>query len=44
MATLAFSFLIESFFIFSGNEDMYKCSNELEFLPDPTIDDGVICP
>ena len=42
MATLAPSSLIES--IFAGNEDIHKDLNEFEFLLDPNIDYGVICP
>ena len=31
-------------FIFAGNEDMHKISDEFEFRPDRTTDHGVSCP
>ena len=31
-------------FIFAGNKDMHKISNEFEFRPDRTTDYGVSCP
>ena len=37
MTPCVISFLV----IFDGNEDMHKCSNEFEFLPDPNIVYGV---
>ena len=32
------------FFIFAGNKDNHKVSNEFEIWPDPNMDCGVICP
>ena len=43
VTTLAPSFLIRSS-ILAGKEDMHKCLNECEFLPDPITDYGFICP
>ena len=31
-------------FIFAGNKDMHKISDEFEFRPDRTTDYGVSCP
>ena len=39
---LPFSF--DRIFIFAGNKDNYKVSNEFEIRSDPIIDYGVSCP
>ena len=43
-STFSQLFLIRSFFILAGNEDMHKISNKFEFRPDRTTDYGVSCP
>ena len=42
--TLTPSFFDWIFFIFAGNNDNYKVSDEFEIRSDPTIDCGVSCP
>ena len=44
VSTFSRLFLIGSFFILAGNEDMHKISDEFEFPPDWTTDYGVSCP
>ena len=44
VSTFSLLFLIWSFFVLAGNEDMHKISNEFEFRPDRITDFGVSCP
>ena len=44
VSTFSRLFLIRSFFILVGNEDMHKILDEFEFRPDRTTDYGVSCP
>ena len=37
-------FLIGTFLIFAGNDDMHESLNEFKIWPDSTMDYGVICP
>ena len=37
-------FLIETFLIFAGNNEMHESLDEFEIWPDSTMDYGVICP
>ena len=37
-------FLIRTFLIFAGNDDMHESLDEFEIWPDSTMDYGVICP
>ena len=43
VSTFSLSFLIRSFFILAGNEDMHKITDEFQFRPDRTTDYGVSC-
>ena len=44
VSTLAPSFLIRSFFILAGKENIHNISDEFEIRPDLTKDCGVSCP
>ena len=41
---LSLGYFYSILFILAGNDDMHESSEEFEFLPDQTTDQGVSCP